>query len=274
MITPIEKRFFNDLFNRNGYVLDFSTNDFDNFTLDSIGLALCETYNLSKGKSLNKFIYEGEQDKVKKLLADLLEYYEVRYITEIESSDTQNGNLTYKSLYLKCKKIILREEESSNRFTKETSRDLKSKFSSDYMNRQIDLMLRMCDENPTEAIGKSKEIIESCCKTIIENLDEAISQNISAGKLIKRTLELLNIPNRNVDMDNKEEQIIRQIMGSLNGLSSGIVELRNHYESGHEHSAKFNGLTKRHAELSVGSSITLVRYLWDTFLLKHKQLEQ
>ena len=60
MITPIEKRFFNDLFNRNGYVLDFSTNDFDNFTLDSIGLALCETYNLSKGKSLNKFIYEGE----------------------------------------------------------------------------------------------------------------------------------------------------------------------------------------------------------------------
>ena len=68
-------------------------------------------------------------------------------------------------------------------------------------------------------------------------------------------------------MDLEEEKIVKQITGSLNGLSSGIIELRNHYGSGHGRSAKFNGLTKRHAELSVGASITLVRYLWDTFLL-------
>ena len=37
--------------------------------------------------------------------------------------------------------------------------------------------------------------------------------------------------------------------------------------SGHGRSAKFNGLTKRQAELSVGASIILVRYSWDTFLL-------
>ena len=37
--------------------------------------------------------------------------------------------------------------------------------------------------------------------------------------------------------------------------------------SGHGRSAKFNGLTKRQAELSVGASIILVRYLWDIFLL-------
>ena len=68
-------------------------------------------------------------------------------------------------------------------------------------------------------------------------------------------------------MDLEEEKIVKQITGSLNGLSSGIIELRNHYGSGHGRSVKFNGLTKRHAELSVGASITLVRYLWDTFLL-------
>lgn len=62
-------------------------------------------------------------------------------------------------------------------------------------------------------------------------------------------------------MGNKEDQIIKQIMRNLNGLSRGIFELRNHYGSEHRHSAKFNGLTKRHTELSVGFSIILARYL-------------
>lgn len=69
-------------------------------------------------------------------------------------------------------------------------------------------------------------------------------------------------------MDLKEDRIVQKITGSLNGLSSGIIELRNHYGNRHGRSAKFNGLTKRHAELSVGSSMPFVRYLWDTFLCK------
>ena len=84
---------------------------------------------------------------------------------------------------------------------------------------------------------------------------------------MKQTLKLLNIPNENAETDLEEDRIMQKITGGLNGLSSGIIELRNHYGSGHGRSAKFNGLTKRHAELSVGASITLVRYLWDTFLL-------
>ena len=266
MISYIEKMYFNDLLNRGGYVLDFSTYEFDNFTLNSVGIPLCETYNLSKGKSLNEFINEGDNDKVVKLLDDLLEYYEVRYYSEMESDDKTYNGTTYKSLYNKCKEIIGREKQYSSRFTK-ASEDLKKKFSSKYMNQQIDLMITMCTENPTEAIGKSKELIESCCKTIIENLGDNITESISVGQLVKQTLKLLNIPNENAETDLEEDRIMQKITGGLNGLSSGIIELRNHYGSGHGRSAKFNGLTKRHAELSVGASITLVRYLWDTFLL-------
>ena len=61
MISYIERTYFNDLLNRGGYVLDFSTYRFDEFTLHSVGIALCETYNLSKGKSLNEFINEGDR---------------------------------------------------------------------------------------------------------------------------------------------------------------------------------------------------------------------
>lgn len=43
------------LFNRGGYVLDFSNNSFDTFTFLSVGIAIQETYGLSKGKSLRAF---------------------------------------------------------------------------------------------------------------------------------------------------------------------------------------------------------------------------
>ncbi len=56
LLSNIEKGALVKLFNRGGYVLDFSTVDFDAFTLDSVGVALCTKYGLSKGKSLNVFI--------------------------------------------------------------------------------------------------------------------------------------------------------------------------------------------------------------------------
>lgn len=68
MISYIERTYFNDLFNRGGYVLDFSTYRFDEFTLHSVGIALCETYGFLKSKSLNEFINEGDNGKLVKLL--------------------------------------------------------------------------------------------------------------------------------------------------------------------------------------------------------------
>lgn len=49
MLNGIEKGAFHKLFNRGGYVLDFSTNEFDVFTAESIGVPLCEKYKMSKG---------------------------------------------------------------------------------------------------------------------------------------------------------------------------------------------------------------------------------
>ena len=45
-ITKKEEGTFLMLFNRNGYVLNFSTADFDVFTTNSIGVALCNKYGL------------------------------------------------------------------------------------------------------------------------------------------------------------------------------------------------------------------------------------
>ena len=41
----------------------------------------------------------------------------------------------------------------------DTANELKIQFSSDYLSKQIDIMLDMQEKNPTEAIGKAKELI-------------------------------------------------------------------------------------------------------------------
>lgn len=51
-LTFMEKEPFLRLFNRGGYVLDFSTERFDDFTQESVDIRLCEKYGSSKGRSL------------------------------------------------------------------------------------------------------------------------------------------------------------------------------------------------------------------------------
>lgn len=52
MINPTEKYLLKTFFNEGGYVLNFSDSTFDEFTYDSIGIAIKSHYKQSKAKSL------------------------------------------------------------------------------------------------------------------------------------------------------------------------------------------------------------------------------
>jgi len=142
---------------------------------------------------------------------------------------------------------------------------LKQKFSSEYMTAQIDIMLKMQNENPTEAIGKSKEFIESCCKTILEEGGQTIDKDGNMNSLVKETMRFLQISTDSLKDNTAEIKTVKAILGSLGAIAGSIAELRNAYGSGHGKSANYKGLSSRHAKLAVGSSITLVNYLWETY---------
>ena len=69
----------------------------------------------------------------------------------------------------------------------------------------------------------------------------------------------------NFDNSTSESRTVKAILGNLHGVAGNIAELRNAYGSGYGKSASYKGLIVRHAKLAVGSSITLVNYLWDTY---------
>ena len=269
-----EKGLFLKLFNRGGYVLDFSTADFDTFTMESVGVALCSHYGLSKGKSLNAFINESTDDKSNKLLLDLLNYYESQYPNFEKERDGINDpysygtpNDVYGKYYAKCKEIA--QKINSNQFSAFAAKSVEEAFSSEYINKQMTIMLDNQSTNPTEAIGKAKELIESCCKTILEKEGVCVNSKWDVGNLVDETMKLLEITPKHIPDTAKEANAIKAILGSLKGIASQIAIIRNAYGSGHGKSASYKGLQERHAKLAIGSSVTLVNFLWDSFERKN-----
>ena len=144
--------------------------------------------------------------------------------------------------------------------------ELQEKFSSEYLSKQIELMLKMQSENPTDAIGKAKELIESCCKTILNSRKIAWDKNWDVGQLTGETLKILKLMPRDIPEDAPAAAEMKALLGNLRAIATNVAALRNHYGSGHGKSADYKGLSPRHAKLAVGSSITLVEFLWETHL--------
>jgi hypothetical protein len=273
MMTKQEERTFLMLFNRSGYVLNFSTNDFDVFTTNSIGEALCAKYGLSKGKSLNAYLNSASDENRLKLLSDLFHYYEdnmeYEYNKDYEedlywSSSISRYDERYTRIYQKCKAIMDRMEGGSSVIAK-TADSLKGKFSSEYMSQQIELMVSMQSTNPTNAIGMAKELIESCCKTILEDLGIAWSKTDDVPQLTNKTMDALNLLPAIVQATDHGADAVKAVLGNLRAIPSKLAEIRNSFGSGHEKSASFQDLEERHAKLAVGSSITFDDFIWSTY---------
>ena len=266
MMTNLEKGALLKLFNRSGYVLDFSTPDFDAFTMDSVGVALCGKYQMSKGKSLNAFISEASEDVAYKLLSDLFSYYETQYNQfETETSELDYLGLSsgsYRKLYLNCKEIIDKYKKAEP--NAKIAKAVEESFSSEYMSQQIKLMLENQDCYPAEAIGKAKELVESCCRTILSKRGFAIDENWTFQQLVSKVFDELEVKPNKVDDQNPVAESLKRIYGRLKGRVVPIAEIRNAYGTGHGRTADFVGLDSRHSRLLVGMCVTLVQFLWMT----------
>lgn len=254
IITKSELSSLIGLFNRGGYVLDFSSSAFDDFTKEVVGFRLTEYYGLSKGKSLVAFTEEGKESDIVKLFVALFDYY-----VSNSTYDKEKNGIAYHKIT-----DIIKRIRSGIVTINEFAKELEYQFSSEYMSAQISIMMKMTKENPTEAIGKAKELIESCCKTILEERNMLLSRNETLGQLTKKVMKILKVTPNDIDDTIPAAKAMKQILGNLSAIAEGMATLRNSYGSGHGRAASYKGLEERHAKLAVGSSITLVEFLWCT----------
>lgn len=155
--------------------------------------------------------------------------------------------------------------DSTQSLNIENLKKVSEEINSDYINKQIAIMEHNQRENPTEAIGKAKELLETICKTILNRLDKEIDESWEIQTLTAKTYKALKLSPDDVK-DGPLSQTIKQILGGLNSVSSGMASLRNSYGSGHGKNEYFKPLPERYAKLAIGSVSTLVVFLWETML--------
>lgn len=143
-------------------------------------------------------------------------------------------------------------------------------FTSEYLKEQQRVMFENVEPDPTTTIGLAKDLLEACCKTILEQYGQDISEVNTIPKLIGRTMDTLDIAPRKVEEGLSSAKAIRQLLGSLIQTVHSLAELRNSHGAGHGKTVLFKSLTQREARLAVSSSVAVAEYLWSTYLLRQK----
>jgi hypothetical protein len=133
-----------------------------------------------------------------------------------------------------------------------------------YIAQQITRMETAVLNDPTLAIGTAKELVESCCKTILEARDIGFGRSADLPELIKATVKVLELAPENIPDSNKAADTIKRLLNNLATITQGIAELRNQYGTGHGKVAGSKGLGSRHAKLAVGAASTLAVFLAET----------
>jgi len=133
-----------------------------------------------------------------------------------------------------------------------------------YVTQQITRMEASVENDPDLAIGTAKELVETCCKTILHDRGVEIPKNADLPQLVKLTSKELHLTPEDIPDEAKAAETIRRLLSNLASITQGIAELRNKYGTGHGKLSKAMGLTPRHAKLAVGAASTLAVFLVET----------
>jgi hypothetical protein len=133
-----------------------------------------------------------------------------------------------------------------------------------YVAQQITRMDAAVNNDPGLAIGTAKELVETCCKTILSERGVTFSKNADLPELVKLTSKELELTPDDIPEKSKAAETIKRLLSNLATITHGIAELRNHYGTGHGKTAGAKGLQSRHAKLAVGAASTLAVFLAET----------
>ena len=133
-----------------------------------------------------------------------------------------------------------------------------------YITQQITRMEAAVLNDPALAIGTAKELVETCCKTILEARSIEFPKSAELPELIKLTVKTLELTPHDIPERAKAAETIKRLLSNLGTITQGIAELRNQYGTGHGKAGGSRGLGSRHAKLAVGAASTLAVFLAET----------
>lgn len=146
-----------------------------------------------------------------------------------------------------------------------------------WMQKAIERLENSIDRDPELAIGTAKELVESCCKSILEKRGVTVSRTDDLPKLTKALARELQLVPEGISEEAKGAKTVRLILQNLSVLTQYIAELRGLYGTGHGWAGGTRGLEPRHARLAAGAAVTFIDFVTETyhcrFVKKQDQIE-
>lgn len=153
-------------------------------------------------------------------------------------------------------------------------REVFSDADASYVSQQITRMEAAVYNDPSLAIGTAKELVETCCKTILKARNALPQGNLELVPLVKLTSKELELTPNDIPEKAKAAETIKRLLNNLATITQGIAELRNQYGTGHGKDSATKGLSPRHAKLAVGAASTLAVFLTETHLIREIKTPQ
>ena len=137
---------------------------------------------------------------------------------------------------------------------------------SDNLYEDLRRLERVGDAEPGEAVGLAKEIVESCCKLILDDRGIQYDEKADIPKLLSLLRKEIKIMPDGINEKARAANEIREILTSLGKIAHALGPIRNAYGKGHGRGREFKGLEPRHARLAIGAASTFVDFVLDRHL--------
>ena len=126
------------------------------------------------------------------------------------------------------------------------------------LNRHAARIRRGIRDDPAQAIGSAKELLETVLKSILGIEGERLGDDIQV--LLRRAQQELDLEPRAAGEDLHGSETIRRTLSNLGQVVVGVAEVRNLYGTGHgRHRSR--ELEIVHARLVVNAAITVATFL-------------
>lgn len=133
-----------------------------------------------------------------------------------------------------------------------------------WMQQEIERLENAVDRDPALAIGTAKDLVESCCKTILKRRNIAFSSSANLPDLTKALARELKLVPEGISAEAKGAETVRLILRNLSSLTQYLAQLRGLYGSGHGRDGAHRGLEPRHARLAVASAVAFIDFVTET----------
>jgi hypothetical protein len=240
-----------------GYVLNFSDRTIGEFIFEAVGVdihsARYTADGTSKARKLRTFWKLESDYLVGKLILALVDYS-----VSLNSEPTPEKD----TLRERCRQTAGRLLAGSPSL--EPLKAHAKALDANYLAEQIRRMEASIETDPSLAIGTAKELIETCCKTILAERGKPVTGTPDVPTLTKETLKELKLVPDGVPDSARGSDVVKRLLSNLGTIGNGLAELRGLYGTGHGKDGKTQGVKPRHAKLAVGAAATLTTFLFET----------